>query len=109
MDKKASEYFEKLSGEQKEICLKLRKILLSLKVDEDMQWGVPSYGGRYYIYAGKKGVNLGVSVKGMKKEDMVLLRGKSNVTRRLEFTSVEEINEKEVKKILKKAGGCVEC
>jgi hypothetical protein len=108
MDVKVTEYIRKQTEMQRKICNKLRKILLSLKVKEEMKMGVPWYEGRYYIYSGKHGdVNLGISVKGMKKADAEMLKGQGKFMRHLKFKDVKEIDVAEIRKILKKVGRVV--
>lgn len=110
MDKKVTEYIKKQTELQQGILKKLRRIILSLKVVEEMKMGVPFYGGgKYYLYAGKHGdVNLGVSVKGMKKGVKEKLKGKGKYMRHLKFVSVGDIDSGKVKKILKGVGKPVE-
>ena len=57
------EYIEKQKSPQKEICQKLRQIILNSYPDilEEMKYGVPYYGDKYYIVALKTHVNLGFS------------------------------------------------
>ena len=61
MNKEVEEYIEKQKSPQKEICKKLRKIILKTFPDikEEMKLGVPWYEGKYYIVALKTYVNLG--------------------------------------------------
>jgi len=65
MNKEVEEYIEKQKSPQKEICKKLRKIILKTFPDtkEEMKLGVPWYEGKYYIVALKTHVNLGFSLK----------------------------------------------
>ena len=78
MDKKVDEYINKQKSPQKEICQRLRKIILKTyhEINEEMRVGVPCYGstkedicGKYYIAALKDHVNLGFSLKGLAKEE----------------------------------------
>ncbi|MFH1290549.1 MAG: DUF1801 domain-containing protein [Nanoarchaeota archaeon] len=106
MDKKVTAYIGELPSPQKEICKRLRKIVLSLKVKEEMKMGVPWYEGKYYIYGGKDSVNLGVSVWKMSKREMAGLKGKGKHMRHLKFKSLDEIDETKVRKVLKMVKGC---
>jgi len=66
MDKRVAQYLEKQKSPQKEICIKLREIIIKTfpGISEELKWGVPVYaGGKFYIGAVKLGVNLGVSVE----------------------------------------------
>ena len=74
MDEKVDEYIKKQKSPQKEICQKLRELVLKTvpDINEEMRVGVPCYGhtkedicGKYYIAALKDHVNLGFSLKGL--------------------------------------------
>ncbi len=104
MDKSVTEYIENQKLPQKEICKALRKIILKTfpDISEKMKWGVPSYDyGRYYFVALKTHVNLGFSLKGLVKEEISLFEGGGKSMKHLQFKSVEEIDEKNVIKLLK--------
>jgi len=70
MDKRVEKYIEKQKSPQKEIVKKLRKIILETfpNIKEELQLGVPWYEEQYYIVALKDHVNLGFSLKGLKKK-----------------------------------------
>ena len=114
MNKEITEYIEKQKSPQKEICKKLRKIILKTfpKISETMKMGVPWYEGMYYIVGLKDSVNLGFSVKGLKKKDMANFNGQGKYMRHLKFKDAKEINEKQIIKLLKlvdkkaKCGSC---
>jgi len=113
-NKLVSGYIEKQKSPQKEICKKLRKIILKIfpKIDEKMKMGVPWYEGRHYIVGLKDSVNLGFSVKGLLKKDIDNFKGAGKFMRHLKFRAVKEINEKEVVRLLKlvdKKAGCGSC
>ena len=61
MSREVSDYIEKQTSPQKEICQRLRRIILQAfpNIKEEMKLGVPWYEGKYYIVALKKHVNLG--------------------------------------------------
>ena len=74
MNEKVDEYIKKQKSPQKEICQKLRTIILKTYpgINEEMKVGVPCYGsskedycGKFYIAALKDHVNLGFSLKGL--------------------------------------------
>jgi len=91
------EYIKKQKSPQKEICIRLRKILLSTLPDleEKIKMGVLWYG-KYYIVGLKDSVNLGFSVKGLTKKQVDSFSGTGKYMRHLKFRSVEEIDEKKV-------------
>ena len=53
MNEEVSQYIEKQNSPQKEICQKLREIILKTfpSIREEMKWGVPNYGDLYYFVA----------------------------------------------------------
>ena len=108
MNKEVKQYIEKQKSPQKEIIQKLRKIILKTfpKIKEELKMGVPWYEGKYYIVGLKDSVNLGVSVKGLTKKEQDLFSGKGKMMRHLKIKSTKEINEKEIKKLLKLIKGC---
>ena len=104
MDINVDEYIEKQQSPQKEICKKLRKIIFKTFPDikEEMKWGVPAYGnGKYYFVGLKTRVNLGFSIKGLSKEEIALFQGTGKTMRHVEITSENEIDEKQIVKLLK--------
>lgn len=103
-DKEVNEYIEKQKSPQREICQKLRKIILKTFPDikEEMKWGVPSYAdGKYYFVALKTHVNLGFSIKGLSKDKIALFQGSGKTMRNIEIKSESGIDEKQVVKLLK--------
>ena len=60
MDNKVGDYIEKQKSPQREICQKLREIILKTfpNIKEEMKLGVPWYEGKYYIVALKDHVTL---------------------------------------------------
>ena len=93
---KTIQYFESQKSPQKEICIKLRRIILSRfpHVSEGMKWGVPVYGkDKIYIVALKDHVNLGFSLKNLPKEKRQLLKGSGKTMKHLEISNPEEIDE----------------
>jgi hypothetical protein len=104
MDKKVNEYIEKQKSPQKEICNKLRKIILRTFPDikEEMKWGVPAFdNGNYYIVALKDHVNLGFSKKGLTKEEVRVFDGHANTMVHLEIKTLKDVDEKRIVKLLK--------
>lgn len=104
MDKKVDEYIEKQKSPQKEICKKVRSIILKTfpNAKECMKWGVPSYeNGTYYFVALKDHVNIGFSIKKLKKEYMDLFHGTGKTMRVIEIKSLNDINDAKISKLLR--------
>lgn len=104
MNEEVTKYIEKQKFPQKEICKRLRKIIFKTfpGIEEEMKWGVPSYGqGKYYIVALKAHVNLGFSLKGLLKEEIALFKGSGKTTKHIEISSLKGIDENKIVKLLK--------
>ena len=110
MNKEVTQYIEKQKSPQKEICKRLRKLIIKTfpKIDEKMKMGVPWYS-KYYIVGLKDSVNIGFSVKGLKKKDMDNFKGDGKYMRHLKFRNVKEIDEKETVRLLKLVDKKAEC
>jgi hypothetical protein len=103
MDKEVGGYISKQKSPQKEICRKIRKIIIKTFPDikERMWVGVPWYEGAYYIVALKSHVNLGFGIKGLSKKELDLFEGKGKTMRHIEIYSLKDINEEQIVKLLK--------
>ncbi|MGD8546003.1 MAG: DUF1801 domain-containing protein [Candidatus Bathyarchaeota archaeon] len=104
MKVEVEKYIEKQTSPQKEICQKLREIIIRTfpAVEKEMKWGVPTYAnGKYYIVALKDHVNLGFSLKGLSKEEEKLFDGSGKTMKHIKIRSLEEIDEKRIEKLLK--------
>jgi hypothetical protein len=104
MDTKVREYIDKQSSPQKEICLKLREIILDTypKSIEVLKWGVPVYcGGKIYIGSFKNQVNLGFDIKGLTEQELAILEGSGKTMRHLKIRTLDEINEEKIVKLIK--------
>jgi len=114
-DQKITDYINKQKSPQKEICLKLRKILLKVfpKIREEMKWGAMVYdGGRYYIGVVKYGVNFGFAVSGLSKEEVKRFEGGGKAMRHIKIKALNDINEKkmiEVIRLVAKKAVCKPC
>ena len=99
---RVDEYIEKQKSPQKEICQDLRNIILETYPDilEEMKYGVPYYGNKYYIVALKNHVNLGFTIKGLTKEEIDLLEGTGKTTRHIKIESLEEVDKEYIKNLL---------
>lgn len=105
MNKEINDYIKKQKSPQKEICQKLRKIIIKTfpSIKEKMWVGVPWYEGRYYIGALKDHVNLGFAIKGLPKKELNLFEGKGKTMRHIKIYSLEDVDEKKIIKLLKVA------
>jgi hypothetical protein len=103
MNKEVEKYIEKQKSPQREICQKLRKIILKTFPDikEELKMGVPWYEGQYYIVALKDHVNLGFSLKGLSKEEIGLFEGGGKTMKHIKLYFLKEIDEKEIVKLLR--------
>jgi hypothetical protein len=110
MDTKVDEYIKKQKSPYKEICKRLRSIILTTypDINEEMKVGVPCYGstkeepcGKYYIASLKDHVNLGFSLKGLTKQQQGLFEGSGKTMKHIKVYSVDEIDEKKIIRLLK--------
>ena len=103
MNKEVNAYINKQPNPQKGICKKLRTIILEAYPDitEEMKWGAPVYGERYYIGSFKDHVNLGFNMGGLTKEQVKKFEGTGKLFRHKKFYAQKDIIEKEVVKLLK--------
>ena len=104
MNSQIDDYIAKQVSPQKEICQKLRKLILQTFPDtkEEMRWGVPAFAdGKFYIVALKDHVNLGFTLKGLTKEDIALFDGGGKTTKHIEVHKITDIDENRIVKLLK--------
>ena len=110
MDEKVDEYIKKQKSPQKEICQRLREIILNTvpEINEEMRVGVPCYGstkndicGKYYIAALRDHVNLGFSLKGLSKEEISLFEGTGKTMKHIKVFSLEEMDEEKIISLIK--------
>jgi hypothetical protein len=104
MSNKIDDYINSQSSTQKEICQKLRWLILDTFPDakEEMKWGVPAFaGGKFYIVALKDHVNLGFSIKGLTKEDLALFDGGGKTMKHIEVDKLTNIDENRITELLK--------
>jgi hypothetical protein len=96
-------YIDKQKLPHKEICLRLRKLILEIfpGIDEEMKWGVPAFaGGRFYIVALKNHINLGFASEGLTKDELKLFDGGGKTTRHLRIDS-PDVHEERIVGLLK--------
>jgi hypothetical protein len=110
MNKEVTKYIEKQKSPQKEICKRLRRLILKTvpKIDEKMKMGVAWYR-KFYIVGLKDSVNLGVSVKGLIKKDKDNFKGAGSFMRHLKFKEAKDIDEKKVVKLIKLVDKKAQC
>ncbi len=115
MNTLVEEYIEKQKSPQKKILQKVRKIFLKTlpACEEKMMWGVVTYaGGKFYIAALKNRIHVGFSIVGLNKEEIGLFEGTGKTMRHIKINSVEEIDEKQLVKLIKlvdKKSVCASC
>jgi hypothetical protein len=105
MNKKVDEYIKRQKPQKREICTQLRKLILETfpGITEEIQTGVPWYGGRYYIAALRDHVNLGFSIEGLPKEELALFDGAGKFMRHIKLFSGKELDKKKIILLLKVA------
>jgi len=103
MNKEIEKYLDNLPSPQKEICQKVRKIIIKAcpSLEESMKNGVPSYENKYYIVGLKDHVNIGFSIEGLSDEELSLFEGKGKLMRHIKIYTLDEIDEKKIVKLLK--------
>jgi hypothetical protein len=103
MDKEINNYIKKQKSPQKEICFRLRRIILKTfpKIKEKIWVGVPWFEGKYYIVALRDHVNLGFAIEGLSKEEIGLFEGRGKTMRHIKIHSLAGINKKQIVKLLK--------
>lgn len=103
MNKEIKKYLDKLPSPQKEICGKVREIIVKNYPDleESMKNGVPSYEEKYYIVGLKDHVNIGFSIKGLSSEEIELFEGNGKLMRHIKIYALDEIDENKIVQLLK--------
>ena len=103
MHEKVKAYLAKLPSPQKEICKKVRKIIVDTfpNLEESLMYGVPSYEDKFYILGLKSHVNIGFSIEGLSHEEIKLFEGRGKLMRNFKVYSLDDINEEEIIKLLK--------
>ncbi|MBD3212623.1 MAG: hypothetical protein GF311_08440 [Candidatus Lokiarchaeota archaeon] len=100
--KTIDEYIKEQNSPQKEICQTLRELILKIypSIKEEMKYGVPYFGNKFYIVALKEYVNLGFSIEGLTKEQIGLFEGSGKTTRHIKIRTKEDIVEDNLKKLM---------
>ena len=104
MSGKVEEYLGKLKSPQKEICERLKEIILEALpgISEEIKWGVPVYGGElFYIGALKDHVNLGFKIVGLSEEEIALFEGGGKTMRHIKIYALADIDKEKITRLLK--------
>jgi len=103
MNESVKNYLKKLPSPQRQICKRLRKIILDTfpDIEESFKNGVPWYEDKYYIVGLKDHVNLGFAIEGLTKEELDLFQGRGKIMRHLEYSKPDQIDKKEIVGLLK--------
>ncbi len=97
-------YISKQKSPQKEICQRLRKIVVEIfpGIEEGMKWGVPAFAdGLFYVVALKDHVNLGFSIRNLSKEELALFDGGGKTTKKIEIAALKNIDRVRIVKLLR--------
>ena len=107
MQGSVDDYIRQQASPQREICERLRAIILKAfpGITERMKLGVPYFDDDFYVVGLKTHVNLGVSIASLPKSERAKLKGVGKVTGHLEFSSLDDIDEAEIVRLLKAARG----
>ncbi len=103
MDPAVDKYIAKQDSPQREICEKVRGLLLRTipDIQEEMKWGVPAYGGgRFYFVALRDHVNIGFSLKGLTPEETALFEGSGKTMRHVKVLSPESMDTERITSLL---------
>jgi hypothetical protein len=102
MNKEVEKYIKKQNSPQKEICLKLREIIIKTfpKIEERFWAGVPFYEKRYYIVALKDHVNMGFAINGLSQKEIALFEGKGKTMRHIKIFSLDDTDQQRIVKLL---------
>lgn len=103
MDARVKIYIDRLPSPQKEICKRIRTIIIKTfpDIDESFKNGVPWYEDKYYIVGLKDHVNIGFSVEGLTPDEMSLYEGKGRFMRHIKIYSPDEVDEDKIVSLLK--------
>lgn len=103
MDRKAVDYIKRQKSPVRKICAKIRALILKVfpLIKEEMRWGVPWYGGRFYIAAFKDHVNLGFSVEGLSEDELALFDGTGKFMSHIKLFPDADIDKERIAKLLR--------
>lgn len=102
MDGKVQKYLNKQKTPKKEICYKLREMILTNfpKIEETVMSEGLWYEGKFYLTTFKDHVNLGVGVGGLNKEELKHFEGKGKSMRHLKFHFLDDIDDNKLTKLI---------
>lgn len=102
MRRTVDDYIERQPSPQKEICKKLRELVLATfpGIKEEMKMGVPWYEDLFYIVGLKNHVNLGFSIKALSEDEISLFQGSGKTMKHIEITSPDEIDDSRIVELL---------
>ena len=103
MERAVREYLADLPSPQKEICRKVRKIILDALpgTTEEFKLGVPWYDGRFYIASLKDHVNIGFCIDGLSQKELGEFEGKGKLMRHIKIHALPEIDSDKLAKLIK--------
>ena len=103
MEHAVREYLANLPSPQREICRKLRKIILEALpgTKEEFKLGVPWYDGRFYIVGLKDHVNIGFCIDGLNQKELSEFEGKGKIMRHIKIHALPEIDSDKLVKLIK--------
>ena len=96
-------YITKQSSPQKEILTLLRKLIFETipNIHEEIKMGVPWYEGKFYLVSLKDHVNMGFAYNSLLDKYQNELEGKGKYMRHIKFSSLNDIDEKKLVKLMK--------
>jgi hypothetical protein len=66
-----------------------------------VRWGVPTFaGGKFYIVALKNHVNVGFSISGLNRDEIILFEGTGKIMRHIKIPTLKEVDEKMLAKLI---------
>jgi hypothetical protein len=103
VERAVREYLADLPSPQKEICRKVRKIILDALpgTAEEFKLGVPWYDGRFYIVGLKDHVNVGFCIDGLTRKELAEFEGKGRLMRHIKIHALREIDHDKLVKLVK--------
>ena len=115
MNKDITNYIKRQRSPEKQICQKIRKLILETFPDteEEMKWGAIVFaGGKFYIGVLKDHVNVGFTIDGLTRKEAGLFEGKGKTMRHIKIKELKDIDEKKMVKLFRlvnRRSRCEEC
>jgi hypothetical protein len=103
MEAAVRDYLNSLPSPQKEICRKVRKIILEVLpgTREEFRLGVPWYDGRFYLVGLKDHVNVGFCIGGLSRNELKAFEGRGKLMRHIKIRTLKEIDEEKLVMLVK--------